>query len=83
MLPIWSAMVTLNLSPKDPRFNGQEAREALKKELDGLVKQGVWNWDAFEDFSAIKRKHPEHRHARPFPLVGIKHWEDEALRTFK
>eukprot|EP00971_Amphidinium_carterae_P267083 5297780-Amphidinium_carterae.1 len=60
MLPIWSAMVTLSLSPKDPRFNCQEAH-----------------------FSAIKRKHPEHHHARLFPLVGIKHWEDEALRTFK
>eukprot|EP00971_Amphidinium_carterae_P207819 4123972-Amphidinium_carterae.1 len=24
-----------------------------------------------------------HHHARLFPLVGIKHWEDEALRTFK
>eukprot|EP00971_Amphidinium_carterae_P067505 1336740-Amphidinium_carterae.1 len=53
ILPIWCAMVTLSLSPKDLSFNCQDAREALKKELDGLVKQ------------------------------GIKHWEDEALRTFK
>eukprot|EP00971_Amphidinium_carterae_P341906 6480976-Amphidinium_carterae.3 len=40
ILPIWCAMVTLNLSPKDPRFNCLDAREALKKELDALVKQG-------------------------------------------
>eukprot|EP00971_Amphidinium_carterae_P149369 2961473-Amphidinium_carterae.2 len=71
MLPIWCAMVTLNLSPKDPRFNCQDARDALKKERDGLV------------IIKVKQDHPEHHHARLFPLVGIKHWEDEALRAFK
>eukprot|EP00971_Amphidinium_carterae_P349324 6490962-Amphidinium_carterae.3 len=76
-------MVTLNLSPKDSRFNCQDAREALRKELDGLVKQGVLQWDDCADFSEIKKIHPEHHHARSFPFVGIKHWEDGALRTFK
>eukprot|EP00971_Amphidinium_carterae_P121463 2405508-Amphidinium_carterae.1 len=76
-------MVTLNLSPKDPKFNCQDAREGLKKELDGLVQQGVWKWDDGEEFSEIKKKHPERHHARLFPLLGKKHWEDEALRTFK
>eukprot|EP00971_Amphidinium_carterae_P149747 2968899-Amphidinium_carterae.1 len=76
-------MITLNLSPKDPRLNCQDAREALKTELDGLVNQGVWHWGDCAEFSEIKKKHPEHHHARLFPLVGIKHWEDEALRTFK
>eukprot|EP00971_Amphidinium_carterae_P068633 1358985-Amphidinium_carterae.2 len=55
----------------------------LKKELDGLVKQGVWQWDDCADFSDVKKKHAEHHHARLFPLAGIKHWEDEALMTFK
>eukprot|EP00971_Amphidinium_carterae_P032594 642100-Amphidinium_carterae.1 len=64
-------MVTLNLSPKDHRFNCQDAREALKTELDDLVKQGVWHWDDCAEFSRdeIKKKHPEHHHARLFPLV--------------
>eukprot|EP00971_Amphidinium_carterae_P235035 4664059-Amphidinium_carterae.1 len=61
-------MATLSLSPKDRRFYCQDTREALKKEVDGLVNQD---------------EAPEHHHARLLPLEGIKHWEDEALRTFK
>eukprot|EP00971_Amphidinium_carterae_P177203 3514220-Amphidinium_carterae.3 len=39
-------MGTLNLSPKDPRFNCQDARGALKKELDGFVKQDEGHHEA-------------------------------------
>eukprot|EP00971_Amphidinium_carterae_P066748 1321788-Amphidinium_carterae.1 len=41
VLPLWSSMVTLNLSPKDPRFQSEEARKALKNEMDGLLSAGV------------------------------------------
>eukprot|EP00971_Amphidinium_carterae_P322840 6416716-Amphidinium_carterae.1 len=64
ILPMCCAMVTFSLSPKDPRFTGQDAREALRKELDGLVKQGVWQWDDCADLSEIKKRHPEHHAPR-------------------
>eukprot|EP00971_Amphidinium_carterae_P113143 2241257-Amphidinium_carterae.1 len=76
-------MVTLNLSPKDPRFQSEEARKALKNEMDGLLSAGVWRWEDCEEFSEVKRRHPHHHHARLFPLIGIKHWENPAMRRYK
>eukprot|EP00971_Amphidinium_carterae_P342388 6481670-Amphidinium_carterae.1 len=80
--PLWNALVTLNLSPKDPRFRNREAQAATAKELTGLVGR-VWKWEEAVEMTDAKRIHPKGHFARVFLLIGIKHSEDVARQRYK
>eukprot|EP00971_Amphidinium_carterae_P142855 2830152-Amphidinium_carterae.1 len=76
------AMVTLNLSPKDPRFRDEHAKAATLKELSGLIGR-AWNWNEAVEMVDAKRNCPKAHFARVFLLVGIKHSEGPARRKYK
>eukprot|EP00971_Amphidinium_carterae_P351207 6491973-Amphidinium_carterae.2 len=80
--PLWCAMVTLNISPKDPRLRDEHAKAATLKELSGLIGR-AWNWNEAIEMVDAKRDCPKAHFARVFLLIGIKHSEDSARRKYK
>ena len=68
-------MVTLALSPGDPRTRSQKAKDALAKELGKLRERNCWDEKNVVEWEEVKRKHPGAHMATIFPLVGIKNHE--------
>ena len=74
--PLWNAMVTLALSPSDPRSRSFQAKAAVQKELDNLRAQRTWDEDHPIEMDEAKQQFPDAHYASIFPLTGIKNYED-------
>ena len=83
--PMWNAMVTLALSPSDPRSRSERAKAAVEKELDNLRAQPTWDEQHPIEMDEAKERFPDAHYASIFPLTGIKNYEDadEAKHIFK
>ena len=82
---LWCAMVTQQLSPKDPKSRSPKALEAVNSELKALRQRPVWGEKKVQEKEDAKRDHPDGHFATVFPLVGIKNFEcaDEREHVYK
>jgi len=76
-MPLTTAMVTRLLTKRDPEYHTQGAKDALKKELEKLLKYKVWDMDICFEWDEVKRKHPDASIARIFPIISLKHAETD------
>ena len=83
--PVWNALVTLALSPKDPRSRNAPALKAINKELENLRAENTWDEEHPMEEEDAKVRYPNAHFARIFPLVGIKNYEDadQAQHVYK
>ena len=51
---VWSALVTRLIAAKSPEFHSEPYVAALRKELDTLRAQGVWNEDGVREWRSVR-----------------------------
>ena len=58
-------------------------KEAIDKELSGIVQNGTWNYDeVISRDELLRRKEPTHV-GRLMTILSVKHWENKELRRLK
>ena len=73
--PLWNALVTKSLHPKDPLFHSEAAKDAVDAELAALRAVGTWDESGVMEFKKAVAQYPESHYARLFSIVGIKNHE--------
>ena len=83
--PLWCAMITKTLGPKDPQRYHPKAKAAIKEELDDLRSVPTWDEENVLEGADAAKQFPEAHFARLFAIVGIKNFEqsDVALHRWK
>ena len=58
-------------------------KEAIGKELSGIVQNGTWNYDeVISRDELLRRKEPTHV-GRLMTILSVKHWENKEIRRLK
>ena len=73
--PVYNAMVTKTMHPKDPLVRSPQALAAMSKELASLRQHVVWDESKVCEASIAAVHHPEAHFARLFGLSSIKNYE--------
>jgi len=84
--PIWNAMVTEQIHPKDPRFTCPEALKARDSEVNDLRERGTWDESLVCEARLLPLKYDisNIHFARIFGILGIKNSElEESLWKWK
>ena len=72
---MWCSLVTLALSPRDPRSRCWQALEAIDKELGDLRVRGVWDEKNVKSSRKVLQENPKAHISKLFSIVGLKNYD--------
>ena len=80
---VWNALATRLIPAKSPEFHSEPCVAALKKELDTLRAQGVWNEDGVREWRSVRSQSGKDGKddlvGKLFAIMGEKNVEDGVL----